>query len=90
MTVTLSYDSGDGPVPVVPPQTITEENVTLIIEWTASSDGNGPVEYLAGWSPDREPDPAGLSSYTDVYSHQETIQALDRSLRELQDRVVSS
>lgn len=66
-TMTLSYDAGSGPVPVKPGQVIAQINPDLIIDWTSSSDGNGPVTYQAGWSADIHPDPALLLPATSPY-----------------------
>jgi hypothetical protein len=50
VTVTLAYDAGGGAVPLAIGQTMHEISATLIMSWTESRDGAGPVETLAGWS----------------------------------------
>ena len=62
VTITLSYTGSLSAGVVVAGDTITESNVTLSMDWTASSDGSGAVSYRAGWSTDPEPDSAALSA----------------------------
>lgn len=66
--MTLSYDAGKGPQPLESGQIITQPNPNLTIDWTTSSDGNGPVTYLAGWSPDIRPDITLLTPSTSPYT----------------------
>ena len=56
-TPTLSYRDGGGLVsPVSPGQTVSATNPTLIVEWSASTDGAGLSEYLVSWTNTITPD----------------------------------
>jgi YVTN family beta-propeller protein len=76
VTVTLSYDAGDGPQSLSPRQTIAADGADLIIEWTASLDGSGPVEYLVGWSTQPEPGAAELTQYDVASSHVQSLKGV--------------
>ncbi len=62
-TPTLTYRDGGGTIhPVSPGQTISATTPTLIVEWTASSDGAGLSEYLVSWTDSITPDPGSATS----------------------------
>jgi hypothetical protein len=65
VTVTLAYTNSLGVyTPLAPGQTVQDVlSPTLVVAWTASSDGGGLSGYLAGWTPERTPDPAELSAH---------------------------
>ncbi len=64
VTMTLAYTSSLGArVPISAGQIITDTPISLIVEWTGSSDGGGLAAYLAGWTFSETPDPALLTSY---------------------------
>jgi len=62
VTVTLSYTGSASAGVVVAGDTIAEPNVTLNMDWTASSDGSGVTTYWADWSLD--PAPSALTQVT--------------------------
>ncbi len=62
VTATLTYSDGVGLVPVEPGDTVGESS-TLVIDWTASSDGSGLAGYLGGWTNSPAPSPADLTSF---------------------------
>ena len=55
-TPTLSYRDGGGLVtPLSAGETVSATNPTLIVEWTASTDGAGLSEYLVSWTDSTHP-----------------------------------
>ncbi|QLQ05232.1 MAG: hypothetical protein HZY76_03375 [Anaerolineae bacterium] len=73
-TPTLTYRDGGGNIhPVGPGQTISATNPTLIVEWTASSDGAGLSEYLVSWTDSPAPDPGSAASVAQRPRHNEYL-----------------
>jgi hypothetical protein len=65
VTMTLAYTSSLGArAPLSVGQVITDAPVTLVIEWTASSDGAGLSGYWAGWTLSRTADLAALAPHS--------------------------
>ncbi|NNJ12715.1 right-handed parallel beta-helix repeat-containing protein, partial [Chloroflexales bacterium ZM16-3] len=63
ITPTLSFrDSAGGVQPLSAGQTIRAAAPTLILDWTASSDGGGLGDYLVGWTSSPSADPAALTA----------------------------
>jgi hypothetical protein len=62
VSITLSYRENANVHPLAVGQTIHEFAPTLIVDWTASSDGSGLANYLVGWDYDATPNDANLTS----------------------------
>ena len=62
-TPTLSFRDGGGTVtPLSAGDTVSVTNPTMIVEWTASTDGGGLSEYLVSWTDSTTPDPGTATS----------------------------
>lgn len=71
---TMSYRNSQGNiVPLERGDAITDTpSPTLILEWTASSDGSGLQPYLAGWTTSAIADPAAFTSTT-ALRHEQAV-----------------
>jgi hypothetical protein len=71
VTITLAYTSSLGAYTVVTPgQTIRDVlSPTLLIEWTASSDGSGLSGYMGGWTNEPGGSSQSSPSVDDLFYH---------------------
>src|SRR5262249_4746856 len=50
VNITLGYHDAQGNHPLAIGQTVYAASPTLLVNWTASNDGNGLGNYLVGWT----------------------------------------
>ncbi|MAT96582.1 MAG: hypothetical protein CL608_05510 [Anaerolineaceae bacterium] len=71
--ISLSYLDGGSNVPIAPGETVYDSNPTLVIDWTAVSDGSGLGDYLVGWTTSPTPTAASLTTTTTSGAHQQAV-----------------
>ena len=73
--ITLSYLDGGSNVPLTPGSTVYDSNPTLVIDWTAASDGSGLGDTLVGWTESPTPTAAELTAYSSpgAGTHQQAV-----------------
>ncbi|NUM44027.1 MAG: hypothetical protein HUU38_04915, partial [Anaerolineales bacterium] len=61
--ITAQYrDPNNALFPLLPGDTVRETDPTLVLDWTASTDGSGIAEYLVGFTTSADPDANALTS----------------------------
>lgn len=72
---TLGYLDGPITKPITPGLTIYQAAPTLVIDWTASSDGAGLAHYWIGWSDSPTPSLSDLTQYNpaDLRHHEQVV-----------------
>ncbi|MFZ0547188.1 MAG: LamG-like jellyroll fold domain-containing protein, partial [Candidatus Promineifilaceae bacterium] len=75
VTLTLGYLDGLETRPITPGLTIYQAAPTLVIDWTASSDGAGLAGYRIGWSNNPSPSLSELTQYVpaDPRHHEQVV-----------------
>jgi len=75
VTPTLAYlDALSATVPLSPGDTVNDGS-TLVLDWTASTDGSGLAGYFAGWTSELTPTVTALTAYgpADTLHHEATV-----------------
>ncbi len=73
VTLTLRYHDASGDHTVTPGQTVYAASPSLLLNWSASSDGNGLGNYLVGWTSTSSDVPNGLKSVSPNSAHSSTF-----------------